>query len=68
MPEANAPRFFRDYDEAAGRRLREHAFYVEGFLHQPVGVDLVNTSRNLVLIDAGGSVAPAPFITWGCPS
>jgi hypothetical protein len=25
MPEANAPRFFRDYDEAVVRRLREHS-------------------------------------------
>ncbi|WP_156825213.1 MBL fold metallo-hydrolase [Elioraea tepidiphila] len=60
MPEANAPRFFRDYDEAVVRRLREHAYFVEGFLHQPVGVYLVNTGRNLVLIDAGGEHAFFP--------
>lgn len=55
MPEANAPRFFRDYDEAVVRHLRERAFWVEGFLHQPVGAYVINTGRHLALIDCGGA-------------
>ncbi len=34
--------------------LRERAFAIEGGLHQPVGAYLVNTGRNLVMIDCGG--------------
>lgn len=54
MPEANIPRFFVDADMAEIERFRDRAFRVQGFLHQPVGAYLVNTGRNLVMIDTGG--------------
>lgn len=55
LPEAHAPRFFRDDHEAEVRRLRERAFWVDGVLHQPVGADATNTGRQLAPVDCGGA-------------
>lgn len=51
---AGIPRFFVNPDMADIARLRERSFFVEEGLHQPVGSYLVNTGRNLILVDSGG--------------
>lgn len=63
MPAANIPRFFPDADLAELERLRDKAFRLEEGLHQPVGSYLVNTGRNLILVDSGGH--PAVMVNTG---
>lgn len=54
MPNDFVPRFFPDSTPEEIAPLRERAFYQEFGLHQPVGAYLVNTGRNLFLVDCGG--------------
>ncbi|MFN3450221.1 MAG: MBL fold metallo-hydrolase [Roseococcus sp.] len=51
---ANIQNFFPDSTPAEIAPLRERAFAIEAGLHQPVGAYLLNTGRNLALIDCGG--------------
>lgn len=60
MPAANIPRFFVDADMAEIERMRERSFHLEAGLHQPVGAYLVNTGRNLVMVDTGGHSSVFP--------
>jgi glyoxylase-like metal-dependent hydrolase (beta-lactamase superfamily II) len=46
--------FFPDSSPEEIAPLRERAFRVDQGLHQPVGAYLLNTGRNLVMIDCGG--------------
>jgi len=41
-------------------RIAERAFAIEAGLHQPVGAYLLNTGRNLALIDCGGHASFIP--------
>jgi glyoxylase-like metal-dependent hydrolase (beta-lactamase superfamily II) len=50
----NIQRFFPDSRPEEIVPLRERAFAIEPGLHQPVGAYLLNTGRNLALIDCGG--------------
>jgi glyoxylase-like metal-dependent hydrolase (beta-lactamase superfamily II) len=50
----NIQRFFPDSRPEEIVPLRERAFAIEAGLHQPVGAYLLNTGRNLALIDCGG--------------
>jgi glyoxylase-like metal-dependent hydrolase (beta-lactamase superfamily II) len=54
MPNAFVPRFFPDSTPEEIAPLRERAFGIEPGLHQPVGAYVVNTGRNLAMIDCGG--------------
>ena len=46
--------FFPDSRPEEIAPLRERAFAIEAGLHQPVGAYLINTGRNLAMIDCGG--------------
>lgn len=48
------PRFFPDSTPEQIAALRERAWFVERGLHQPVGAYVINTGRNLAMIDCGG--------------
>jgi glyoxylase-like metal-dependent hydrolase (beta-lactamase superfamily II) len=50
----NIQRFFPDSRPEEIVPLRARAFAIEAGLHQPVGAYLLNTGRNLALIDCGG--------------
>jgi glyoxylase-like metal-dependent hydrolase (beta-lactamase superfamily II) len=51
---AGIQNFLPDSTPAEIAPLRERAFLVEQGLHQPVGCYLLNTGRNLALVDCGG--------------
>ncbi len=51
---AGIQNFFPDSRPEEIAPLRARAFAIEQGLHQPVGAYLVNTGRNLVMIDCGG--------------
>jgi glyoxylase-like metal-dependent hydrolase (beta-lactamase superfamily II) len=51
---AGIQNFFPDSRPEEIVPLRERAFAIEPGLHQPVGAYLLNTGRNLALIDCGG--------------
>jgi glyoxylase-like metal-dependent hydrolase (beta-lactamase superfamily II) len=51
---AGIANFFPDSTPEQVAPLRERAFFVEQGLHQPVGCYLLNTGRNLVMVDCGG--------------
>jgi glyoxylase-like metal-dependent hydrolase (beta-lactamase superfamily II) len=51
---AGIANFFPDSTPAEILPLRERAFAIEAGLHQPVGAYLLNTGRNLAMIDCGG--------------
>lgn len=46
--------FFPDSTPEQIAPLRERAFAIEAGLHQPVGAYLLNTGRNLAMVDCGG--------------
>ena len=50
----NIQRFFPDSRPEEIVPLRARAFAIEAGLHQPVGAYLLNTGRNLAMIDCGG--------------
>ncbi len=52
--------FFPDATPEEIAPLRERAFFVEQGLHQPVGAYVLNTGRNLVMIDCGGHASFIP--------
>jgi len=51
---AGIQNFFPDSRPEEIVPLRERAFAIEAGLHQPVGAYLINTGRNLAMIDCGG--------------
>lgn len=51
---AGIQNFFPDSRPEDIAPLRERAFAIEAGLHQPVGAYLINTGRNLAMIDCGG--------------
>ncbi|MBS7791154.1 MBL fold metallo-hydrolase [Roseococcus sp. SDR] len=51
---SNIPNFFPDSTPETIAPLRARAFAIEAGLHQPVGAYLINTGRNLAMIDCGG--------------
>jgi glyoxylase-like metal-dependent hydrolase (beta-lactamase superfamily II) len=51
---ANIQNFFPDSTPAEIAPLRARAFAIEAGLHQPVGAYVINTGRNLAMIDVGG--------------
>lgn len=51
---AGIQNFFPDSTPAEIAPLRARAFAIEAGLHQPVGAYLLNTGRNLAMIDCGG--------------
>jgi glyoxylase-like metal-dependent hydrolase (beta-lactamase superfamily II) len=57
---AGIQNFFPDSTPAEIAPLRERAFAIEAGLHQPVGAYLLNTGRNLALIDCGGHASFIP--------
>lgn len=60
MPSSNIPRFFPDSTPEEIAPLRERAFAIEEGLHQPVGAYVVNTGRNLAMVDCGGHPSVFP--------
>lgn len=48
------PRFFPDATLESIAALRERAWFMPNGLHQPVGAYVVNTGRNLFMVDCGG--------------
>lgn len=48
------PRFFPDSRPEEIAPLRARAFAIEQGLHQPVGAYVLNTGRNLAMVDCGG--------------
>lgn len=60
MPNSNIPRFFPDSTAEEIAPLRDRAFAIESGLHQPVGAFLINTGRNLAMVDCGGHESVMP--------
>jgi glyoxylase-like metal-dependent hydrolase (beta-lactamase superfamily II) len=56
----NIPRFFPDSTPEAIAALRERAWFDPRGLHQPVGCYVVNTGRNLFMVDCGGHASFIP--------
>jgi glyoxylase-like metal-dependent hydrolase (beta-lactamase superfamily II) len=52
--EAGIPRFLPDSTPEEIRILRERAWFMDNGLHQPVGAYVLNTGRQLVMVDCGG--------------
>ncbi|WP_237213737.1 MBL fold metallo-hydrolase [Falsiroseomonas oryziterrae] len=52
--EAGIPRFLPDSTPEELRILRERAWFMDNGLHQPVGAYVLNTGRQLVMVDCGG--------------
>ena len=52
--EAGIPRFLPDSTPEEVRALRERAWFMENGLHQPVGAYVLNTGRQLIMVDCGG--------------
>lgn len=57
---AGIQNFFPDSRPEEIAPLRERAFAIEPGLHQPVGAYLLNTGRNLALVDCGGHASFIP--------
>lgn len=51
---SNIQNFFPDSTPAEIAPLRARAFAIDAGLHQPVGAYVINTGRNLAMIDVGG--------------
>lgn len=52
--EAFIPRFLPDSTPEELRALRERAWFMDTGLHQPVGAYVLNTGRQLIMVDCGG--------------
>ena len=52
--EAGIPRFLIDSTPEEIRILRERAWWMDNGLHQPVGAYVLNTGRQLIMVDCGG--------------